>query len=169
MTSAPIAQLEQCTLTRTDEGIQVTATVRNLTDHPVFVTSELRRLELDAAQRTATLWFSDVGRDLATREPGIRHYTVPRTEAIEPSDQYTVTAELPAKLNRLVIHDDESFDVEALDMTLTDRAVLHVTVADEPFYFNPKGRTLLEQLDRWGEVIDGEAEAQSEPPASRGS
>lgn len=139
-----------------DEGLAVAVAVANVSDRPVFVTCDLRRLQVADDGQSCTLWFSDAGRDLTTREPGLRHHALPMTETIEPGEYRDLRTVLPRILNRLVVDDDGSWDVERRDLSAIRQIEVRVTVAAAPFYFNPNGPTVLAQLDLWGEVIAGE-------------
>jgi hypothetical protein len=141
-------------------------TIRNTGAQPVFATTDLRRIEVDAAARTVTLWFSDHGRDLTAPEPGRREYTGPRAQPIEPGQAHAFQALLPRKLKRLVVHPDRRCHVEVLDLSAVVAADVHCCVADRPFYWNPKGASLLEQLAAWGDDLPTRAVRRSPPPAA---
>jgi hypothetical protein len=168
--SAPAARIEDLRLEDHPQGLQVSVTIRNTGAQPIFATTDLRRIEVDAAARTVGLWFSDHGRDLAVREPGRREYTVPRAQPIEPGQAHAFQALLPRKLKRLVAHADRGFHVEVLDLSGVVAADVHCCVADRPFYFNPKGGPLLAQLAGWGDDLPTRAVRRAPPapgPAAR--
>jgi hypothetical protein len=158
MTAPEMAAVEECRLRPDPEGFRVEAVVRNTTERPIFVTCDLRRIELDDARERATLWFSDAGRSDRAMGPGLVEHALPRTEALEPGERRTVEGRLPAKLKRLIVHEDETWEVEVVDLTGLRAVDVRVNVADAPFYFNPKrGGGLVDQMAAWGGVIGATA------------
>jgi hypothetical protein len=48
----------------------------------------------------------------------------------------------------VVPHPDNSFHFEVIDLQRARSLVAHIAVAEAPFYFNPKGRPMIDHL-KW--------------------
>jgi hypothetical protein len=145
------AEIEECSVRRTDAGVEVGVTVRNTGDRPVFATTGVRQIQLDESSGRLDVWFSDHGRDIAAKGGRCRIDSAPRTQVVEPGTSKRFTARLHPTYTRIVAHADESFHFEEVDLQHARTLVAHIAVADAPFYYTPKAGPIIRQLVRWGE------------------
>jgi hypothetical protein len=158
------ARVEESVFRRAADGVEVEVTVSNAADRPLFVTVGVRQVQYDPGTKTLTLWFSDHGRDPEARDAARHLNTVPETRTLGAGERLTFAASVPQTLTRLVPHPDDTFHFETLDLSDLRSVVVHVAVADRPFYFNPKGGNQVLQLKRWGEDLMARAKRARERP-----
>ena len=126
--------------------------MRNQEPRPVFVTVGVRQIQLDEARGTIDVWFADHARDVGRPASRCRIDSRPRTRSVEQRTAMTFTARLHPTYTKMVVHEDETFDFELVDLRKAHTLVAHIAVADAPFYFNPGRGSLIAQLVQWGEA-----------------
>ena len=146
------ADIERCVVREAEAGLDVEITVRNEESRPVFVTVGVRQIQLDEARGTVDVWFADHARDVGRPASRCRIDSRPRTRSVEQAAAITFTARLRQTYTKMVVHEDQSFDFEVVDLRKAHTLVAHIAVAEAPFYFNPRRGSLIAQLVEWGEA-----------------
>ncbi|WP_429884786.1 hypothetical protein [Geoalkalibacter halelectricus] len=151
------------TFRHAEDKLEVEVTLVNEGDRPLFVTVGIRQILYDAASRTLDLWLSDHARSPDAHPGRCATISVPRTEVLEAGARHPLRLEAPRHLTRLVPHEDQSFHFEDLDLTQTEQVRVHLGCSDRPFYHNPKGPAVLEQLKAWCAVVEVDARPAKAP------
>ena len=94
-----------------------------------------------------------------------KELVLPPSRSIEPGGRTTLTASVRDDLTRLV-PEAGGFHLEHLDAGAAREVEVVVSVADAPFYFNPREGDVVGQLESWG--ADLRAMAAPEKPGSGG-
>jgi hypothetical protein len=60
-------------------------------------------------------------------------------------------------MTRLVVHEDGSFHLEALDLTQAQTVEVQIACDDKPFYPSPERKDMERQVAEWGNLITFQA------------
>ncbi|KIH77718.1 hypothetical protein SAMN05660860_01199 [Geoalkalibacter ferrihydriticus] len=159
------------TFRHAEDKLEVEVLLVNEEERPLFVTIGIRQILYDAPSRTLNLWLTDHARSAEAPHGRCGTISVPRTQVIEAGARHPLHLDVPRRLTRLVPHEDKSFHFEDLDLSQAQQINVHVGCSEKPFYYNPKGPAVLEQLKAWCAVVEVSAHAAKPPkkekPAGR--
>jgi hypothetical protein len=141
--------VEEVTVERQAERLALSFLARNVGDHSLYVQCGVRQVEWDEAQEKATIALSDRGR----RVEG-HHDTVPKTTVVEAGQTRRIEVQIPLELTRLLPLEGGGFDFDKIDLTRARTLRVVVGAARTPFYLNPKEKSRLAQLKRWGQDVE---------------
>lgn len=127
--------------------IDVSITVRNISDHPLHVIADVRRILYDSSTDTLTLRLDE---EPTPRAP--RHIFPPDFREIGPGETVDLDASVPADLKRITGATPDGVAYEQHDLRRTRRVVVSVAHAPEPFHFDSADDpvALRRRLATWG-------------------
>jgi len=141
--------------------------VRNREQRTLHAYGSVRRIQYDSATKTLTLSLHDghIGED----SPLARHLKEPLFVALEPDAETEVAIRVHGVINRLVPASEpgKAATVEKLRIREAEHTHIEIGCQDTPFYFNPNGPSIREQLTRWTGAV-GKATFDLRPTGNKG-
>lgn len=130
--------------------VEIDIEIENRANRSLLAVDEIRRISWDSATRTVDLWLADAPQ--ADEHRGTcRTVSIPKTREV-PAGK---TVRFPLKVGRLLwrLTPREAGDplVERDDLGEVQTAVIHVAVADAPYY--PTTSSAASQAAGWGKVL----------------
>lgn len=132
--------------------VEVDVEVENRADRSLLVVDELRRVTWDSATRTVELWLVDAP-DGGEHHGTCRTVALPKTREVPAGKTVTFPLKVARVLWRLSPRADADPIVERDDLGQVATALIHIAVADTPFYPTMSGPTAAEQAAAWGQVL----------------
>jgi hypothetical protein len=145
--------IRKCICQRVEGKIQVSVTIANDSDRPCFIIPRLRRILLNSESGVLTLYFSGRGEPKAIVPKMRVEFTAPQTLAIPERSEKIITTSLSEDMTRLVVHEDGSFHLEALDLTQAHTVEVQIAWDDKPFYPSPERKDMERHVARWGNLL----------------
>jgi hypothetical protein len=147
-----LLQVQKCAFS--DGQLQVDLMLSNNGDTAIFAISSPRRIEFDQGTGVLHLWLSDEGRKREQMPGVVREISSPPKKSLKPREHMVLNIHVPVDITRLVPHDDQTFHLEAIDLTKAEYVEIHCNVDDKPFYADKKETDITKQLAHWGTRLD---------------
>jgi hypothetical protein len=138
---------------REGEGtLLVDVEVESLAAVSLLVVEEVRRIEWDPVGRTVEIWLADRprandGRRLCQVVP------LPKMRELPAGGRVSLLVSVPRQLWRLTPRAGGEASVEQADLSRAVAVVVHLVVAQTPFYPKPHGPPAHEQIASWGQLF----------------
>lgn len=138
-----------------DIWFDVTITVRNTSETPLHVISELRGLSFDAAQRVLTLRLAEAKPGPVTKNAPTFTLPTPATVTVKPHGEATIIVKIPAILKELRRVPGEAFTMEDTDIRAMTTIRCEIAASDKPMgdFERVDARQLRTRLAKWGKTI----------------
>jgi hypothetical protein len=135
-----------------DVDLQLDVEIESRASRSLLVVDEVRRVLWNSVTRTVEIWLAD--RPQPGDDGGLcRAVSLPNTRELAAGARMTVAVRVPRDLWRLTPRADGSATVDHADLTQALAAIVHLSVADTPFYPRRDGPPAREQMAAWGQLL----------------
>jgi hypothetical protein len=134
------------------DRIELDVHVRSASDRSLLVVEEVRAIHWDRSKKSVEIWLSDA------RSPGVRQGVCravfkPNTRELPARGSVTIAVSIPRHLFRIQPEPGGKVEIDHADLGEAKTVSVHVTVADQPFYYRPAGPHPRAQLAKWGQTV----------------